>query len=248
MQKTLESFFGKSPGSKTIIPDPQWIIDLDCGTCLFIKAKAPECEGCAAWNHHKPNWSLIKEQNERQHQWELSFCIKYQYNHLTWDCGYLSCSNCVHYESNNGDKCLEGFEIIQSKDITHTTKIYGEYCGSVVTPDNQKEVHAKQKYRSKQLKHQSRLGCEDCHYFGYSFLKVPCGNCIQDFYLYKKKTLDLDELLTQGFLLGKKGIKDLSTANYVWDKTPAKPCINPIDKQPLCSRCTNEFCKQRVKN
>lgn len=92
----------------------------------------------------------------------------------------------------------------------------------------------------------SRLGCEDCQWFGYSFMKLPCGNCIQDFYFNHKHTLEFDELFTQGFLLKKKNIKDLRTANYVWDKTPAKACINPLNNEPLCNCCEHTFCKQRI--
>lgn len=92
----------------------------------------------------------------------------------------------------------------------------------------------------------SRLGCEDCKWFGDSFLKLPCGNCIQDFYYNHKHTLEFDELFTQGFLLKKKNIKDLATANYVWDKSAPKTCINPLNNEPLCKCCEHTFCKQRI--
>lgn len=94
----------------------------------------------------------------------------------------------------------------------------------------------------------SRMGCEKCNYFEFSFQRLPCGNCIQDFYLHGKKTLALDELLTHGFLLGKKGIKDLQTAHYVWDEKPAKYCVNPKDGNPHCPRCGARFlwCSMRI--
>lgn len=93
----------------------------------------------------------------------------------------------------------------------------------------------------------SRMGCEKCNYFGDSFQKLPCGNCIQDYYLHGKHTLSLDELLTDGGLLGKKGIKDLQTTHYVWDKGPPPYCKNPVDQNlPLCPHCTKLFCSTRI--
>jgi hypothetical protein len=106
-------------------------------------------------------------------------------------------------------------------------------------------VHAKPVYEKK-MNGKSRLGCEECPYYGESFLRLPCGNCIQDFYLHKKKTLSLDGLLTQGFLLGKKGIKDLSSASYVLDKKTRTACSNPETKEPLCKSCEHTFCKERI--
>lgn len=223
MQRSLTSFFMKKDPDP-VQPNPKWIIDLDCGTCSHLGSdwKKEPCLGCAAWNRHKPNWNIIKEQNERQQQWEQAFCPNYQYKNKCWDCGYLSCTNCIHFESEHEDKCLEGFSIINNEDKTKTTKIYGQSC-CLVTPDNQKEVHAKQKYHQKRMKKQSRLGCEECHWFDKSFIELPCGNCIQDFYQNKKHTLYADELFTKGSLLHKKGIWDLPDRNemqiLIWEDT-----------------------------
>jgi hypothetical protein len=108
------------------------------------------------------------------------------------------------------------------------------------------KIESSPKIMEKKNYAKSRLGCEECPYYGESFLRLPCGNCIQDFVLHKKKTLSLDGLLTQGFLLGKKGIKDLSSATYVGDKKNRTVCSNPETNEPLCKSCEHTFCKQRI--